>query len=73
MFRNLYRAIADPTFAKGGELPQESYVSHKRVGHFRHLSVLKVPRTVTLIAIVKWLEYKINSIGFIRVERSRKL
>ena len=22
---------------KGGQLPQESYVSHSRVGHFRHL------------------------------------
>ena len=28
--------IADPTFAKGDELPQESYISHKRVDHFRH-------------------------------------
>ena len=34
---NTYRVIADPTFAKGGELPQESYISHKRISHFRHL------------------------------------
>ena len=33
----MYRAIADPTFAKKGKLPQESYISHKKVGHFRHL------------------------------------
>ena len=32
-----YRVIADSTFAKGGELLQESYMSHKRVGHFCHL------------------------------------
>ena len=35
--RNHDRAIADPTFAKKGELPLESYISHERVGHFRHL------------------------------------
>ena len=37
------RAIADPTFAKKGELPQESYISHKRVRHFRHLFLTLFP------------------------------
>ena len=31
------RATAHPTFAKEGELPQGSYISHKRVGYFCHL------------------------------------
>ena len=38
---NTYRAIAaviaNPIFAKGGELPQEINVSYKRVSHFHHL------------------------------------
>ena len=38
---DIYRAIAavitDPTFAKGDELPQESYISYKRVNNFCHL------------------------------------
>ena len=29
--------MADPTFAEKGELPQEGYVSHKRVGFSRQL------------------------------------
>ena len=35
---NTYRAIAaviaDSTFVKGDDMPQESYISHKRVSHF---------------------------------------
>ena len=29
-------AGVDPTFAKKGELPQESYISHMRVDYFSH-------------------------------------
>ena len=36
-YRSIVAAIADPTCAKGGKLPQESYISYMRVGHFRHL------------------------------------
>ena len=34
--RAITGAMADPTIAEKGKLPQESYISYKRVGHFCH-------------------------------------
>ena len=35
IFQFIERSPTQPY--KGGQLPQESYLSHNRVGHFRHL------------------------------------
>ena len=35
--RAITGAMADPTIAEKGKLPQESYISYKRVGHFCHI------------------------------------
>ena len=37
VYRTIAAAIANPIFPKEGELLQESCMSHKRIGNFRHL------------------------------------
>ena len=53
-----YLAIADPIFAKGGELPQESYISRKRFSHFHnpflhcfHLYIFIFNTSIALVGI----------------------